>query len=80
MATPWATGHGHDARQAIQHIVALSRGHARHGVGPEGNLADQRRVGKIRVRGAVTAVGDALQPPGGVVAELGEGGGLRLEG
>lgn len=71
-------GHRRDAcailnvRQAVQEVIAPGRGHARHAVRSERNLAAERRVGKMRVRGAVTAIGDALQPSGGVVAERGE--------
>lgn len=44
--------HSHDARQAIEQVIVPGRGHARHGVAPESKLADQRGIGKKRVRGA----------------------------
>jgi len=50
----------------VQIIVCLAAGHARHAVRCEDNLAHERGIGKVGIRGGVVfAVVDGGQPRGG---------------
>ena len=61
------TGRGRNLRQPVQIIVLFGRRHARRAARAEGNLAHQRRIGKIAVGGHMTVPVVDRQQPRGIV-------------